>query len=85
MGLVQGCFFQKYAKEAAESLGIGGWIKNTKQGTIVGRLQGPKTAMEQMLDWMINEGSPGSRVEKADLHQWEYTSTQDYKNFSIRF
>lgn len=48
VSLILGCFFQKYAKEVAETLGIGGWIKNTKKGTIMGKLQGPKTAMEQM-------------------------------------
>jgi hypothetical protein len=47
-GTVQGCFFQKYAKEVAEQLQIGGWIKNTKKGTIVGKLQGPKNSLQQM-------------------------------------
>jgi len=84
-GLVQGCFFQKYAKEVAEQLSLGGWIKNTKKGTIVGRLNGPKNNLQQMLEWMVQEGSPGSRVEKIDLSKWEFTANQDYKNFSIRF
>ncbi|OXA59220.1 acylphosphatase-2 [Folsomia candida] len=84
-GLVQGVFFQKYAKEVAEQLSIGGWIKNTKQGTIVGRLQGLKNSLQQMLEWMVTEGSPGSRVEKLDLSKWEFTAMQDFKNFSIRF
>jgi len=84
-GQVQGVFFQKYAKEVAEQLGIGGWIKNTKKGTITGRLQGPQNAMKEMLDWMVNEGSPGSRVEKVDLTQWEFSAVQDFKDFGIRF
>jgi len=84
-GNVQGCFFQKYAKEVAEQLSIGGWIKNTKKGTICGRLQGPKNALQEMLEWMVTEGSPGSRVEKVDLTKWEFTSQQDFKSFSIRF
>jgi len=84
-GQVQGVFFQKYAKEVAEQLKIGGWIKNTKKGTICGRLQGLKTSLQEMLEWMVTEGSPGSRVEKVDLTQWEFTAVQDFKNFSIRF
>lgn len=43
-----GCFFTKYCKEVAEQLGLGGWVKNSKKGTIVGKIQGYKAEMEQM-------------------------------------
>jgi acylphosphatase len=29
-------------------LGIGGWVKNTKNGTIVGKLQGDRDKVEEM-------------------------------------
>lgn len=29
-------------------LGIGGWIKNSKKGTIVGKMQGSRQNIEQM-------------------------------------
>jgi len=29
-------------------LGIGGWVKNSKKGTIVGKMQGDKIRVEQM-------------------------------------
>lgn len=45
---VLGCFFTKYAKEVAEHLGVGGWIKNTKKGTIMGKIQAPKSALQEM-------------------------------------
>ncbi|KAI8422776.1 hypothetical protein MSG28_006521 [Choristoneura fumiferana] len=47
-GQVQGCYFTKYCKEIAETIGIVGWVKNSKNGTIVGKIQGVKTTMDQM-------------------------------------
>lgn len=32
----------------SESLGIGGWVKNSKKGTIVGKIQGPRQEVERM-------------------------------------
>ena len=46
--LTLGVYFTKYCKEMSEDLGITGWVKNTKKGTIQGKLQGSKGSVEQM-------------------------------------
>ncbi|XP_072939234.1 acylphosphatase-2-like [Epargyreus clarus] len=84
-GQVQGCYFTKYCKEVAETLGIGGWVKNSKKGTIVGKLEGIKSQLDQMIDWLSTTGSPGCKIEKCDLTNWAYTTRIAYTNFSIRF
>ncbi|XP_046962447.1 acylphosphatase-2 [Vanessa cardui] len=84
-GQVQGCYFTKYCKDLAEQLGITGWVKNTKNGTIVGKVQGTKSNLDYMLDWLSTKGSPGCKIEKCDLRNWQYLSRLDYNNFSIRF
>ncbi|OWR50659.1 hypothetical protein KGM_202798 [Danaus plexippus plexippus] len=84
-GEVQGCFFTKYCKELAEELRICGWIKNTKNGTIVGKIQGTKPHVDQMIDWLSKTGSPGCKIQRCDLTNWQYLSRLDYNNFSIRF
>ncbi|XP_034827232.1 acylphosphatase-2 [Maniola hyperantus] len=84
-GQVQGCFFTKYCKDLAESLGICGWVKNTKRGTIYGKVQGCKPHIDVMINWLSTEGSPGCKIEKCDLTNWQYLSRLDYNNFSIRF
>lgn len=43
-----GCYFTKYTRDLCKSLGIGGWVKNTKSGTILGKMQGPKPYVDQM-------------------------------------
>ncbi|XP_041987883.1 acylphosphatase-2-like [Aricia agestis] len=84
-GQVQGCNFIKYCKDIAEDLGLGGWVKNSKKGTIVGKIQGPKQTLDQMIDWLSTTGSPGCKIEKCDLTNWQYLSRLDYHDFSIRF
>nr|XP_037870580.1 acylphosphatase-2 isoform X2 [Bombyx mori] len=79
------CYFPKYCKELAQQLGIGGWVKNTKKGTIVGKLQGTKAQLDHMINWLSTTGSPGCKIEKCDLTNWEYVARIAYTDFSIRF
>ncbi|CAK1540736.1 unnamed protein product [Leptosia nina] len=84
-GEVQGCFFTKYCKQTAEELRIGGWVKNTKNGTIVGRIQGTRENLDKMIDWLSTKGSPDSKIERCQLSNFEYIARLAFNNFSIRF
>ncbi|XP_037083237.1 acylphosphatase-2-like [Pollicipes pollicipes] len=84
-GHVQGCFFPKYLKEMCDSHGVTGWVKNTKQGTICGKLQGLKTQVDEIVEWMTRTGSPGSKPERCDLSNTIYMNAQDFSSFSVRF
>ncbi|KAG7306223.1 hypothetical protein JYU34_008826 [Plutella xylostella] len=84
-GQVQGCNFIKYCKELAEMLGLGGWVKNSKSGTIVGKMQGLKGPLDHMIDWLQTTGSPGCKIERCELTNWQHLARLDYNTFSIRF
>ncbi|XP_022916158.1 acylphosphatase-2 [Onthophagus taurus] len=84
-GRVQGCYFTKYCKETSEHLSLSGWVKNTKKGTIVGKVQGPRGNIEQMIVWLTNTGSPGCTIERCELTNWENLARPEFKDFSIRF
>ncbi|XP_031623860.1 acylphosphatase-2 [Contarinia nasturtii] len=84
-GHVQGCSFTKCAREKADSLSITGWVKNSKAGTIMGKMQGTKGNVEIMISWLRNEGSPGCKIEKLELTNPKNLSRYDYPNFAIRF
>lgn len=43
-----GCYFPKYVRDISRQLGLGGWVKNTPQGTILGMMQGPESMVQQM-------------------------------------
>ncbi|XP_077285180.1 acylphosphatase-2 [Arctopsyche grandis] len=84
-GNVQGLYFTKYCKDLGDQLQIGGWVKNTKRGTIFGKLQGTKDRIDIMVDWLTNTGSPGSKIERCQLTNWETLARLEMKSFSIRF
>lgn len=84
-GKVQGCNFPKVAKDYADSLGLYGWIKNTKTGTILGRMQGPQAACDQMERWLSEEGSPGSMIERCDIRNKKKIIKPDYQKFALTF
>ncbi|XP_070803714.1 acylphosphatase-2 isoform X1 [Pituophis catenifer annectens] len=48
-GRVQGVCFRMYTEEKARKVGIVGWIKNTRQGTVKGQVQGPEEKVNEML------------------------------------
>ncbi|XP_056590265.1 acylphosphatase-1 isoform X2 [Triplophysa dalaica] len=40
-GNVQGVCFRMYTEAEGKMLGVNGWVKNTREGTVVGQVQGP--------------------------------------------
>ena len=45
---LKGCSFTKYCKDTCELLSLSGWVKNSKKGTIVGKVQGEKPKIDEM-------------------------------------
>ncbi|KAF6207525.1 hypothetical protein GE061_015971 [Apolygus lucorum] len=83
--LIAGVYFTKYCRDRAMELGLGGWVKNSKRGTIVGKVQGTKDQVENMVNWLSRTGSPGSKIERCELRDFEYLARQDFRGFTIRF
>ncbi|XP_014273317.1 acylphosphatase-2 [Halyomorpha halys] len=84
-GHVQGVYFTKYCRDMALYLELGGWVKNSRRGTIVGKIQGTKPKVEEMVAWLSRTGSPGCKIERCELRDFEYLARQDFRGFSIRF
>nr|XP_057921133.1 acylphosphatase-2-like isoform X1 [Doryrhamphus excisus]XP_057921134.1 acylphosphatase-2-like isoform X1 [Doryrhamphus excisus]XP_057921135.1 acylphosphatase-2-like isoform X1 [Doryrhamphus excisus]XP_057921136.1 acylphosphatase-2-like isoform X1 [Doryrhamphus excisus]XP_057921137.1 acylphosphatase-2-like isoform X1 [Doryrhamphus excisus] len=66
-GHVQGVCFRMYTEKEAERLGVVGWVKNTRSGTVVGQVQGPSDVVEEMKVWLSKEGSPSSRISRTSF------------------
>lgn len=43
-----GCGFTKHCRDNCIAKGITGWVKNSKAGSIQGKMQGPKAAIDTM-------------------------------------
>ncbi|TRY88450.1 hypothetical protein DNTS_018876, partial [Danionella cerebrum] len=46
-GRVQGVCFRMYTEAEGKKLGLSGWVKNTRQGTVVGQVQGPAEKVKE--------------------------------------
>ncbi|RWS13020.1 Acylphosphatase-1-like protein, partial [Dinothrombium tinctorium] len=73
-----------YTKERSEKLGLKGWCMNTRQGTVVGTIQGEASQIDEMKHWLSEIGSPHSRIEKCVFKNEKEISKLEFGDFSIR-
>ncbi|XP_066482000.1 acylphosphatase-2 [Tiliqua scincoides] len=84
-GRVQGVCFRLYTEEKARRTGVVGWVKNTRQGTVAGQLQGPEENVNEMKAWLTNVGSPSSHIERADFSNEKEIPKLDFTGFITRY
>ena len=64
-GRVQGVGFRWYTRQEALTLGLSGWTRNLRDGTVEVLVNGPSEALEEM-DHNIVHGPPAARVDTVD-------------------
>ncbi|PWC03614.1 acylphosphatase [Agromyces badenianii] len=69
-GMVQGVGFRYSARLEAARLGIGGWVRNSADGTVEAEIEGDEASVEAMLAWLAS-GPPESIVEGMDVAERE--------------
>ena len=65
-GFVQGVFFRDTLRRRAASLGVSGWARNTREGTVEAVFEGEADAVERMVA-LSREGPSGARVDRVDV------------------
>ena len=67
-GRVQGVGFRYTVMQAANALGLTGWVRNERDGTVTTELQGTEEAMDKLWE-MVRRGSfiRIDRYEMTDL------------------
>lgn len=68
-GRVQGVSYRAYAQHEAARLGLRGWIRNLRNGTVEAVFEGQKDHVDAMLQW-CHRGSPLAQVVKVAV-DWE--------------
>jgi acylphosphatase len=81
-GKVQGVFFRAETQRAAEAVGISGWVRNRRDGTVEAVMEGEPDKIRKMLNW-CRKGAPLSRVDKV-AEDWE-SYVGEYEGFSITY
>ncbi|PHQ78970.1 MAG: acylphosphatase [Coxiella sp. (in: Bacteria)] len=63
-GNVQNVFFRDSTKRLADSLAIGGWVRNNADGCVELVATGDTSALKTFCDW-LHEGPPAARVDNV--------------------
>ena len=69
-GLVQGVGYRWSMVEEARRLGIRGWVRNRRDGTVEAMVMGPAEAVDRIVEW-ARRGPGSSVVEAVELFAGE--------------
>jgi acylphosphatase len=81
-GRVQGVGYRYFAQEAAESLGLTGWVRNGWSREVELEAQGDPATLDLFIE-RLREGPPLSRVNDIDMH--EIALVADDTSFEVRY
>ncbi|XP_019900020.1 acylphosphatase-2 isoform X2 [Esox lucius] len=74
-----------YTEDEGKKLGVSGWVKNTRQGTVVGQVQGPYIKVNEMKVWLSKVGSPSSRIDRAEFSNEKDIPKLEIHGFVTRY
>ncbi len=80
-GRVQGVGFRYAAYRQAESLGLTGWVRNLRDGSVEAEFEGSRATLDTMRSW-CDEGPAFARVDAVTADWME--DDQGYSGFEIR-
>ncbi len=81
-GLVQGVNYRYFVQRHAEVLGLTGYAKNLRRGSVEVFAEGEKGKLEQLIA-KLKAGPRAARVERVDVEWLEYSGK--YREFEIVF
>ena len=69
-GHVQGVWYRGWTVESARALGLRGWVRNCRDGTVEAVFGGPEPAIEIMLA-RCHSGPPAARIDSVTAVAWD--------------
>ena len=78
-GRVQGVGFRFYTQRKARELGLTGWVRNCRDGSVEAVIQGAPAAVETMIAW-ARRGPPSALVADVQITD----ASGDYTAFETR-
>ncbi len=76
-GRVQGVWFRAWTKEQAGELGLSGWVRNRRDGSVEALLCGDTASVDRMLV-LLKEGPPLANVFAVDCQVWAGDIPDDF-------
>jgi acylphosphatase len=81
-GRVQGVYFRECTRQEAERLGLTGWVRNRRDGSVEALIVGESGKVAEMVVW-LHRGSPISLVGKVTVT--DYAENEEFSEFTIRY
>ena len=81
-GRVQGVFFRRETKQAADRLGVFGWVRNRRDGTVEALFEGDRDRVDAVLEW-CKEGPGHAQVTEVKLDWEDYAG--EFSGFGITY
>ncbi len=69
-GVVQGVWYRAWMKEQALQLGVTGWVRNRRDGTVEALISGRPEAVAELIA-RCHAGPPAARVERVEVKERE--------------
>ena len=69
-GKVQGVGYRIWARREAIGLGLVGWVRNERDGTVTAWIAGADAAVSTMIE-RLRQGPRGSLVSKVEIEEFE--------------
>lgn len=63
-GIVQGVGYRWSTQHEAQRLGLDGWVRNLRDGTVEAEVEGPAGQVDELLAWMAS-GPRGAHVRRT--------------------
>jgi acylphosphatase len=64
-GSVQGVWYRGWTVDEARELGLSGWVRNRRDGSVEAVFRGPEPAVRAMIE-RCREGPPAARVSRVE-------------------
>jgi len=78
-GRVQGVFFRRETKRAADAKNVKGWVKNLEDGRVEAVFEGEEEDVVQLVDF-CRHGPPLAEVDNIRISKEKYT--EKFKDFT---
>lgn len=81
-GRVQGVSYRASAQTEAQRLGLRGWVRNRRDGTVEAMVAGAAAEVARFTAW-ARQGPPGAQVLRVDVEA-DGDRAEPFPGFSIR-
>ena len=81
-GRVQGVFYRLETQNAANRIGVNGWVRNLPDGTVEAVFEGEKQKVKDIIAW-CQDGPPHARVDQVKVDYQDCTG--EFSDFQVTY